>query len=193
METGYLYVNKLINFELKYFKWNKLHLATLVSLLGIYFRKLDQYSSYNRSYSSNNRYKQSSRENSRSHNFDYNNHNENSTTTAIGKRDFLQFNNAASAEKNSDRELEQFEDLQKKVKTDTRDRSDWQNENNNRSRTITPIVMAQDEEKLAPWMSQSTQKIKNTLVRFHNEIIDFVNFCVPSKEEHAKRERSIEK
>jgi non-canonical poly(A) RNA polymerase PAPD5/7 len=40
-------------------------------------------------------------------------------------------------------------------------------------------------------MSKGTARVKNTLVRFHNEIIDFMNFVAPSKDEHLKREEAF--
>lgn len=146
------------------------------------------------------KYNYSSRDNWKSNNTRYNNSNDNTTTTITGKRDFLQFHNEHSNAKNSEEQNEQFEEIQKRVKLDTRDRdrsdrNDWQQQDyNNRSRgNNNPVFSVQEEEKLAPWMSQSTQKIKNTMVRFHNEIIDFVNYVAPLKEEHAKREKAMER
>jgi hypothetical protein len=47
-------------------------------------------------------------------------------------------------------------------------------------------VDEEEEKKMAPWMSDATKNIENTTLRFHNEIIDFVDFVGPSK----KRRRS---
>ena len=44
-----------------------------------------------------------------------------------------------------------------------------------------------------PWMSKKTMGISSSLVRAHNEIIEFVNYIVPTKEDHAIREASLEK
>ena len=44
-----------------------------------------------------------------------------------------------------------------------------------------------------PWMSKKTMAISSSLVRAHNEIIEFVNYIVPTKEEHRIREKSLEK
>ena len=75
------------------------------------------------------------------------------------------------------------------MKTDPRDRHTW-SPDNDRGYSSNKSV---DEEKLAPWMTRSTQKIRNTLVRFHNEIIDFVSYVMPSKEDHNLREQSLAK
>ena len=101
------------------------------------------------------------------------------------KRDFLQFN----IDKGQEEDQDNFDDVQKKLKTDQRDKHKQPLEIVKRN-SSNPLPY-QDDEKLAPWMSKSTQKIKNTLVRFHNEIIDFANHVTPSKEEHTKREKSL--
>lgn len=44
-----------------------------------------------------------------------------------------------------------------------------------------------------PWMSIRTGSISSSLVRAHNEIIEFVNHVVPTKEAHRIRERSLER
>ena len=80
------------------------------------------------------------------------------------------------------------------MKTDRerdRDRNNWSPDNDRQG--YSSYNKSADEEKLAPWMSRSTQKIRNTLVRFHNEIIDFVNYITPSKEDHTLRETSLAK
>jgi len=72
------------------------------------------------------------------------------------------------------------------LKTDPRDRNNYPTDDD---RGYKPL----DDEKLAPWMTRSTQKIRNTLVRFHNEIIDFVSYVMPSKDDHNLREQSLAK
>jgi non-canonical poly(A) RNA polymerase PAPD5/7 len=54
-------------------------------------------------------------------------------------------------------------------------------------------VSIETEMQLAPWISKSTLRIKNTLIRFHNEIIDFSKYVSPSEEEHLKREAAFQK
>jgi len=114
-----------------------------------------------------------------------------------GKRDFLEFNSNKEDYKDPETSFNKYEEPQKHLKTDSRDRD---RDRNNRSpdydrgsRQEYSSYKSIDEEKLAPWMSRSTQKIRNTLVRFHNEIIDFVNYVTPSKEDHILREKSLEK
>ncbi len=80
--------------------------------------------------------------------------------------------------------------MKKQVKTDSAEKP---SPKNNLNHSNPPIFLSPDEERLAPWMTKSTMKIKNSLVRFHNEIIDFVNYIVPSKEAHAKREKALER
>ena len=46
------------------------------------------------------------------------------------------------------------------------------------------------EMQLTPWITKNTMKIKNSLVRFHNEIIDFCQFVSPSEQEHLRRENA---
>jgi hypothetical protein len=54
-------------------------------------------------------------------------------------------------------------------------------------------VSFDEETRVAPWMIKTTHKIKNTLVRLHNEIIDFVNYVAPRDEEHKKRETAFKR
>lgn len=51
----------------------------------------------------------------------------------------------------------------------------------------------QKEVRSVPWMSKRTAGISSSLVRAHNEIIEFVNYVIPTKEEHAHREKSLER
>ena len=44
-----------------------------------------------------------------------------------------------------------------------------------------------------PWMSKKTSEISATLVRAHNEIIEFVNYLGPTNQVHTARENSFEK
>lgn len=48
-----------------------------------------------------------------------------------------------------------------------------------------------EREFIAPWLTDSTIKIKNSLARMHNEIIDFYNYIIPSEEEHNLRLQAI--
>ena len=50
-----------------------------------------------------------------------------------------------------------------------------------------------ESDYIAPWLSSSTVKIKNSLARLHNEIIDFYNYILPSEEEHNMRLGAIKK
>lgn len=52
-----------------------------------------------------------------------------------------------------------------------------------------------EEERVdrVPWMSEKTASISSSLVRAHNEIIEFVNYIIPTKESHRIRERSLER
>jgi len=50
-----------------------------------------------------------------------------------------------------------------------------------------------ESDYIAPWISTSTIKIKNSLARLHNEIIDFYNYILPSEEEHNSRLEAITK
>jgi non-canonical poly(A) RNA polymerase PAPD5/7 len=43
------------------------------------------------------------------------------------------------------------------------------------------------EKDMSPWMSKTTKSIGDTLLRFHNEIIEFYNYIKPSKKNHASR------
>jgi len=113
------------------------------------------------------------------------------TNIVIGKRDFLEFSNSIDNQRDGDEEYSRTREGKKQVRTEANE-IDWSPESK-RSFSHPPIFLSPDEERLAPWMTNSTQKIKNTLVRFHNEIIDFVNFITPSKEDHNKREKGLEK
>lgn len=46
---------------------------------------------------------------------------------------------------------------------------------------------------IAPWLTPLTLKIKNSLARLHNEIIDFYNYITPSEEEHNSRLQAIKR
>lgn len=50
------------------------------------------------------------------------------------------------------------------------------------------------DEKLyiAPWISNETKNIKNSLARFHNEIIDFYNYISPDEKTHSARLNALE-
>jgi len=61
------------------------------------------------------------------------------------------------------------------------------------SMSINEEVQISTEIQIAPWVSTNTLRIKNTMIRFHNEIIDFCKFVAPSDEEHLKREVSYYK
>ena len=50
-----------------------------------------------------------------------------------------------------------------------------------------------EEVRTVPWMSKRTAGISSSLVRAHNEIIEFVNYIIPSKEDHRLREKSMER
>jgi len=156
--------------------------------------------SYNRQYSNPDNIYHRSESNSRS-NFTYSerphyqDHPQNKdspgTNIVIGKRDFLEFSNSIDNQRDGDEEYSRTREGKKQVRTEANE-IDWSPESK-RSFSHPPIFLSPDEERLAPWMTNSTQKIKNTLVRFHNEIIDFVNFITPSKEDHNKREKGLEK
>ncbi len=51
-----------------------------------------------------------------------------------------------------------------------------------------PII---EKDYIAPWLSSSTIKIKNSLARLHNEIIDFFKYITPSEDEHKTRIAAI--
>ena len=61
------------------------------------------------------------------------------------------------------------------------------------SRRNKDAVDEEEEKKMAPWMSSATKNIENTTLRFHNEIMDFVEYVGPSKKEDAIRKKSFEK
>lgn len=109
----------------------------------------------------------------------------------IGKRDFVGFSNGPVDQRDLDEEYPKFREGKKQVRTEANEIR-WSPEKN-RAVTHPPIFLSPDEERLAPWMSNATQKIRNTLVRFHNEIIDFVNFITPSEDDHNRREKGLEK
>lgn len=48
-----------------------------------------------------------------------------------------------------------------------------------------------DITKIAPWASPQTLQIKNPVLRFHNEIIDFCNYIAPTEKEHQIRINSF--
>jgi non-canonical poly(A) RNA polymerase PAPD5/7 len=45
--------------------------------------------------------------------------------------------------------------------------------------------------QVAPWMTSRTRDIKDSLLRFHNEVIEFCEYVSPTKEEHAFREKAL--
>lgn len=49
------------------------------------------------------------------------------------------------------------------------------------------------QKLMTPWLSQSTKIIKEPMLRFHNEIIDFFNYIKPIDAEHNLRLKTIEK
>ena len=56
------------------------------------------------------------------------------------------------------------------------------------------VQMSKEEaERIeAPWMKSSTRKLENTLIRLHNEIIDFIDHVGPSERGQIARMNSIE-
>lgn len=46
---------------------------------------------------------------------------------------------------------------------------------------------------ITPWMTKNTKNTKNSLLRFHNEIIDFFKFISPLEAEHEFRLKIIAK
>jgi hypothetical protein len=102
------------------------------------------------------------------------------------KKDFLQFEESKHNDPHSDDEIENLDKTFKKLKGGKPKNEDTSKGDGSNSRF-------EEEKKEAPWMSKQTFKIRNTLVRFHNEIIDFMNHVSPTKEEHAKREKAFER
>ena len=45
---------------------------------------------------------------------------------------------------------------------------------------------------ITPWLAASTLEIKDSLLRFHNEVIDFYNYIKPSDESHRSRLQAFE-
>lgn len=45
---------------------------------------------------------------------------------------------------------------------------------------------------ITPWIAVSTLEIKDSLLRFHNEVIDFYNYIKPSEESHRSRLQAFE-
>lgn len=69
---------------------------------------------------------------------------------------------------------------------------------NNESNPISESIKIDNQpvnetDYIAPWLTSSTMKIKNSLARLHNEIIDFYNYILPSEEEHNSRLEAIKK
>ncbi|KAL4464118.1 hypothetical protein ABPG74_006055 [Tetrahymena malaccensis] len=59
---------------------------------------------------------------------------------------------------------------------------------------IEPVIGKQaDEQKVAPWASLRTLRIKNPLLRLHNEIIELTDYLSPTKQEHEIRLKSMER
>lgn len=58
---------------------------------------------------------------------------------------------------------------------------------------IPDLLNFDEEKKVAPWLSKGTSAIRNTLVRFHNEIIDFCNYILPTETEHKRRETAMDR
>lgn len=46
-------------------------------------------------------------------------------------------------------------------------------------------------KQVAPWMTSRTRDIKDSLLRFHNEVIEFCEYVSPTKEEHTFREKAL--
>ena len=44
-----------------------------------------------------------------------------------------------------------------------------------------------DEQSIAPWASSKTLRIRNPLLRLHNEIIELSEYLSPTKSEHEIR------
>lgn len=113
--------------------------------------------------------------------------------------DFLGFDGKLDEnQKESNEDLDPSSSRIKKVKSEPvletrgqnnyRGRGNERNDRNERNEQDTNYVTFDEETKVAPWMLRTTHKVKNTLVRLHNEIIDFVNYVAPRDEEHRKRE-----
>lgn len=47
------------------------------------------------------------------------------------------------------------------------------------------------KKQVAPWMTGRTKDIKDALLRFHNEIIEFAEYVSPTTAEHASREKAL--
>ena len=45
--------------------------------------------------------------------------------------------------------------------------------------------------RVAPWMTKKTRDIRDSLLRFHNEIIEFSEYICPTPQEHEVRERAL--
>jgi len=65
--------------------------------------------------------------------------------------------------------------------------------NQKQSQNTDNHIFEETERHFAPWMSKSTGKIENPIIRFHNEIIDFVDYIGPSQKEDSLRKKSFEK
>ncbi len=102
------------------------------------------------------------------------------------KKDFLKFEDTKEDENQEDDEIDALDKTFKKLKGGKPKNEESGKADVNNSRY-------EEEKKEAPWMTKQTFKIRNTLVRFHNEIIDFMNFVAPSKEEHQRREKAFER
>lgn len=50
------------------------------------------------------------------------------------------------------------------------------------------------DEKLyiAPWITNETKTIKNSLARLHNEIIDFYDYISPDEQTHSARLKALD-
>jgi hypothetical protein len=102
------------------------------------------------------------------------------------KKDFLKFEDTKEDENNKDDEIEALDKTFKKLKGGKQKNEDSGKGDINQGRY-------EEEKKEAVWLTKQTFKIKNTLVRFHNEIIDFMNYVSPTKEEHQRREKAFER
>ena len=134
-----------------------------------------------------------------------------SSGTSLGKRitsDFLKENSSFiqfEGDDNGDRRNNRKDALAdmdrghreiKKVKSDNKNQKDTKEpsfkKEIDRPRS-SDLFQDEVERRLAPWMSSSTRKVNNTLIRFHNEIIDFAEHVGPSKKDQAIRKKSFEK
>jgi hypothetical protein len=106
----------------------------------------------------------------------------NSKRPASSNPDFLEFAHSPPRDpKDSDIEI-----IFKKLKTS-------KSEPTRDSRDPQPGLTLPETRKEAPWVSKETHRVGNTLVRFHNEVVDFVSYVSPPDDEHEKREKAFKR